>query len=67
MSKPREGIRILDLTQFLAGSYCTMIFSGLGAEVIKIERPGTGEPARFMPPYAGEKGVSISRQTPEDN
>lgn len=66
MSKPLEGIRILDLTQFLAGSYCTMIFSGLGAEVIKIERPGSGEPGRFMPPFAGEKGVGISRQTRDD-
>ncbi len=66
MSKPLEDIRILDLTQFLAGSYCTMIFSGLGAEVIKIERPGTGEPARSNPPYAGPKGVSIARQTDED-
>jgi crotonobetainyl-CoA:carnitine CoA-transferase CaiB-like acyl-CoA transferase len=66
MSKPLEGIRILDLTQFLAGSYCTMIFGGLGAEVIKIERPGSGEPARLNPPYAGEKGVGISRQTPDD-
>lgn len=66
MAKPLEGIRILDLTQFLAGSYCTMIFSGLGAEVIKIERPGTGEPGRFMPPFAGEKGVHLSRQAEDD-
>ena len=66
MPKPLEDIKILDLTQFLAGSYCTMVFSGLGAEVIKIEPPGKGDPARHMPPYAGEKGVSISRQTKED-
>lgn len=66
MSKPLEGIRILDLTQFLAGSYCTMIFSGLGAKVIKIEPPGKGDPARHMPPYAGEKGVSIFKQTKDD-
>jgi crotonobetainyl-CoA:carnitine CoA-transferase CaiB-like acyl-CoA transferase len=66
MSKPLEGIRILDLTQFLAGSYCTMIFSGLGAEVIKIEPPVKGDPARHMPPYAGEKGVSIFKQTKDD-
>lgn len=66
MSKPLEGIRILDLTQFLAGSYCTMIFSGLGAEVIKIEPPVKGDPARHMPPYAGEKGVSIFKQTEDD-
>lgn len=66
MSKPLDDLRILDLTQFLAGSYCTMIFGGLGAEVIKIERPGSGEPARSNPPYAGVKGVSVFRQTPED-
>lgn len=66
MSKPLEGLRILDLTQFLSGPYCTMIFAGLGAEVIKIERPGSGEPARSNPPYAGPKGVSVFRQTKED-
>ena len=66
MAKPLDGLRILDLTQFLSGSYCTMIFGGLGAEVIKIERPGSGEPARSNPPYAGAKGVSVFRQTKED-
>jgi crotonobetainyl-CoA:carnitine CoA-transferase CaiB-like acyl-CoA transferase len=66
MSKPLENIRILDLTQFLAGSYATMVFAGLGAEVIKIERPGSGEPARLSPPYAGPCGINLSRQTPDD-
>jgi crotonobetainyl-CoA:carnitine CoA-transferase CaiB-like acyl-CoA transferase len=66
MTKPLEHVRILDLTQFLAGSYCTMLFAGMGAEVIKIERPGVGEPARSTPPYAGPKGVNIAKQTEED-
>lgn len=66
MTKPLEHVRILDLTQFLAGSYCTMLFAGMGAEVIKIERPGVGEPARSTPPYAGPNGVNIARQTAED-
>lgn len=66
MTKPLEHVRVLDLTQFLAGSYCTMILAGMGAEVIKIERPVTGEPARSNPPYAGPKGVNTNRQTDED-
>lgn len=66
MKKPLEHIRILDLTQYLAGSYCTMLLAGMGAEVIKTERPETGEPARSNPPYAGPKGVNIARQTPDD-
>jgi len=71
-----EGIRVLDLTQVQAGPVCTMLLAGLGAEVIKVERPG-GELGRKYPPTRedmnpyiaflgrGKKGVTLNLKDPE--
>lgn len=56
-----EGLRVLDLTRVLAGPYATMVLADLGADVVKVEMPGTGDDARAYPPHvAGESAYFMS-------
>jgi crotonobetainyl-CoA:carnitine CoA-transferase CaiB-like acyl-CoA transferase len=59
---PLHGVKILDLTRILAGPFCTQMLGDLGAEVIKVERPGSGDDTRkFAPPFlADEQGAATS-------
>lgn len=66
LARPLSGIRVLDLTIFLAGPLATTYMAALGAEVVKIEMPGTGDPARQNPPYFGSAGVNFAAPVGDD-
>ena len=66
MSRALEGIRVLDFTHVLSGPYCTMILGDLGADVIKVERGGSGDDLRhwgppFMPDGESTYFLSVNR------
>jgi CoA:oxalate CoA-transferase len=62
--RPLAGIVVVDLTRVLAGPYCTMVLSDLGAQVVKVERPEVGDDARHIGPFVEGKSAyfeSINR------
>ena len=73
---PLHGLRVLDLTEHMAGPFCTMILADMGAEVIKLERPGKGDSVRAWGdgsernPYfryinRNKKGVTLDYKQPQ--
>jgi crotonobetainyl-CoA:carnitine CoA-transferase CaiB-like acyl-CoA transferase len=61
MASVLEGIKVLDFTQVYSGPFCTLLMKDLGAEIIKVERPGSGDLIRYDIPHteANEGGPFI--------
>jgi len=60
MDAPLAGLLVADLTQNIAGPYCTQILGDMGAQVVKVERPGRGDDARaWAPPYWGRESATF--------
>jgi CoA:oxalate CoA-transferase len=66
LPKPLEDITVLDMTIALAGPFATLLLAGLGARVIKVENPGSGDTCRENAPYIGAGGASLVRRSPDD-
>ena len=61
---PLSDLIVVDLTRYLSGPYCSLLLADLGARVIKIETPGTGDDSRYVPPGVDGKSayfMSINR------
>ena len=66
MALPLEGIVVVDLTQNVAGPFCTQILGDMGAEVVKVERPGRGDDARaWAPPWWGDRERHVHGVQPQ--
>lgn len=54
-SRALEGVRVIELAQGIAGPYCGRLFADYGADVVKVERPGTGDFTRGWGPFPGDR------------
>ena len=61
-----DGIRVLDLSQYLAGPHCTLLLSGMGAEVIRIDNPTTDDTLSGAPVFYGADGPTIQKRNESD-
>ena len=78
MIGPLTGTLVVDLSRVLAGPYCTMVLADLGARVIKVEAPGSGDDARQIGPFVdgksayfmslnrGKESIALDLKAPED-
>ncbi len=57
MSFPLSGVRVVDLTRLVPGAFASLMLAELGAEVIKVETPGRGDPMRHLPPRIDGRGI----------
>src|SRR5260370_29141106 len=57
---PLTGIRVLDLTRLLPGPFCTMLLADMGADVIKVEEPSTGDYMRRTPPLVNGQSAQFN-------
>ena len=55
MEQALSGVKVVDLTHYIAGPYCTKLLADFGAEVVKVERPGVGDGARRLGPFPGDE------------
>ena len=55
MEQVLSDIKVIDLTWYIAGPYCTKLLADYGADVIKVERPGEGDPARRLGPFLNDE------------
>jgi len=58
--RPLDGVRVLELGQYISGPYCSMLLADQGADVIKIEKPGSGDPRRSYDPLVEKDGRTTS-------
>ncbi len=66
LSRPLEGLTVLDMTIALAGPFATFLLAGLGARVIKVENPVDGDPCRSNAPYLGVDGATLIKRHSDD-